>query len=332
MSTVVALALALALGALPLLIYTLILWWFDRYEREPWPLLAAAFLWGALPAAFLSVVVGLLLDVPLAWLLASDGLAYPLVSSSVAAPLVEEAMKALGLGLLFLMFRDEIDSLFDGLLYGAVIGFGFGAVENALYLVVSENVTALLSLAGVRSVLFGLNHAMYTSFIGVAFAAAYLSRRTWLRLMLPLAGYGMAALAHASHNAGLTMVEVSPLGLGFTLAADALGVAFLFALVLVTRLREGRIVARYLAGEIEQGNLNATEVARVSAVFGRELARIKRLLSGDLDGWRRLGRFQHACAELAFAKRRMAEDGDLPEAVMNLRAQVAALRDGADSA
>lgn len=319
--------LAVALGAVPLVLYTLLLWWFDRYEREPWPLLLAAFLWGTLPAALLSVVVGLALDLPLRWLLGSDGLAYPLASTGFAAPLVEEAMKGAGVVLLVLFFRHEIDSLFDGLLYGAVIGFGFGALENVLYLLVSEDLTGLLTLAGVRSVLFGLNHAMYTAFIGLGVAAARLTSARWALFTLPLLGYAAAVVAHASHNTGLTLVELSPLGLGFTLVADGLGLAFVLVLLAVARWREGAVVAQFLQDEVKRGTLTAGELDLVSSVLGRELARWQLLLNGDLRGWRRMGKFQHACAELAFGKRRLRRDGEPPAVDLHgLREAVAGLK------
>src|SRR5258706_13058636 len=46
MSTITAILAA----ALPTAVYSLLLWWLDRYEKEPLPLILAAFLWGALPA------------------------------------------------------------------------------------------------------------------------------------------------------------------------------------------------------------------------------------------------------------------------------------------
>jgi len=53
------------LGALiPTLFYVLFVWWLDRYEKEPLQLLVLAFLWGAGPAALLSVGVEMALDGP----------------------------------------------------------------------------------------------------------------------------------------------------------------------------------------------------------------------------------------------------------------------------
>lgn len=52
---------------------------------------------------------------------------------AVVALLTEELFRGSALGLLFVFFRDEIDSAIDGILYGALVGFGFVAVENTLY-------------------------------------------------------------------------------------------------------------------------------------------------------------------------------------------------------
>ncbi len=327
MNVIALLPLAITFGALPLVLYTLILWWFDRYEREPWPLLIAAFVWGFIPAALLSIVMGLLLNIPLAWLLGSDGLAYSVASTGFAAPLVEEATKAAGLGALWYFLRGELDSLFDGLLYGAVIGFGFGAVENILYLASSQDVSSLLVLAGVRSVLFGLNHAMYTGLMGLAVGAAALVRARWARPFLLALGFGAAVLAHAGHNTGLTLIEVSPLGLGMTLVFDAFGVLFLLGVIVSSWVREGRIVARFLEDEIDRGTLRREDLAKVSSFFRRGPSRWQPLLAGDVSGWRRQGRFRQACAELAFLKRRSAREGrEMADTLEELRHKVIALR------
>jgi RsiW-degrading membrane proteinase PrsW (M82 family) len=38
-----------------MLFYAVVFWWFDRYEKEPLPLLIAAFIWGAVPSIILAV-------------------------------------------------------------------------------------------------------------------------------------------------------------------------------------------------------------------------------------------------------------------------------------
>lgn len=57
--------LAIVASTVPALIYGAIVWWFDRYEKEPSALLAAAFLWGAIPAIILSLIFQILLHIPI---------------------------------------------------------------------------------------------------------------------------------------------------------------------------------------------------------------------------------------------------------------------------
>ena len=59
MNVLLGFFLILVLGIATMLVYALILWWFDRYEKEPLGLLLAAFLWGAVPAIIFSLVVEL---------------------------------------------------------------------------------------------------------------------------------------------------------------------------------------------------------------------------------------------------------------------------------
>ena len=132
MSILLGILLALTASIVPAFIYGAILWWFDRYEREPLALLAAAFLWGAVPAIILSLIFQILLDIPISEF--ADPAAAGLIGASVIAPITEEIFKAMALVLLFLFFRKEIDSPFDGIIYGCMAGLGFAAVENVLYL------------------------------------------------------------------------------------------------------------------------------------------------------------------------------------------------------
>ena len=55
-----AFTLAVVAAGLPTLIFLGLVWWLDRYEKEPAHLLAVTFLWGALPAAVLAVTLDLL--------------------------------------------------------------------------------------------------------------------------------------------------------------------------------------------------------------------------------------------------------------------------------
>ncbi len=161
--------LILVLSFVPMLLYALVLWWLDRYEKEPFGLLTVSFLWGAVPSIVLALIMQIALDVPLTAIQSSSQLTYELLGASVVAPLTEEGIKALALILLLLLFKREIDSPLDGVIYGGMVGFGFAAVENVFYLfgaLTEGGVGEVLGLAFMRVGIFGLNHAMYTGFTG----------------------------------------------------------------------------------------------------------------------------------------------------------------------
>lgn len=320
---------AFIVGVVPLILYTLSLWWLDRYEREPGGLLLAAFLWGFLPAAVGSLLLGLVLDYPLTQILRMDNLAYTLTSSGLLAPLVEEGMKGLGLLILLVAFEREVDSPFDSFLYAAAIGFGFGAVENLLTLAAAVSPQELLLLGLVRSLVFGLNHALYTGSMGLAVGLAR-RQQSWLgRAFLSLCGFLAAVSLHAFHNAGLSLVPVSPLGFGLTAGSDLIGVIGLAAATGYALRREAGVVRRYLKGEVALGHLAEGERLAAASLRRRWSARWQRLRVGDIPGWRRLGRFHQACAELAFA-RRAHEQGrpGAAERVADSRRALAAQRSG----
>ncbi|TKJ27708.1 MAG: hypothetical protein CEE40_12880, partial [Chloroflexi bacterium B3_Chlor] len=56
--------LTISAAVAPAVLYSLLIWWLDRYEKEPWGLLAATFIWGAIPAVCLAFVGEFILEIP----------------------------------------------------------------------------------------------------------------------------------------------------------------------------------------------------------------------------------------------------------------------------
>src|SRR5690349_14558785 len=116
--------IAIAAGIIPMLIYPMFLYWLDRYEKEPLPLVMSAFLWGFVPAAIFSLLSQFLLDVPL-YLLDVNPAAADLFATVITAPITEEIFKGMAVMLIYFVWRRQFDGVVDGIIYGGLVGFGF---------------------------------------------------------------------------------------------------------------------------------------------------------------------------------------------------------------
>jgi RsiW-degrading membrane proteinase PrsW (M82 family) len=303
----VLLILFLSLG--PMILYALVLWWFDRYEKEPLPLLVAAFLWGAIPSIILALIFEIILDIPIV-AISPNQLTYDLLGASVVAPLVEEGVKALALLTLLIILHHHIDSPMDGLIYGGIVGFGFAAVENLFYLFgayVEGGVGGVLFLAFMRAGLFGLNHAMYTGFTGLGIALSLEVRNKVLKVFFVLAGFGVAMLAHAFHNAFATFTGygVGLFALLIAFIGDWGGVFFLLGIALWAFFLERRRIIAYAQALANLNVIPKAEVDVLKSTWQRRMVRLKMLFGADLKGWWKIRRYHLKVTKAAFAWHRM---------------------------
>lgn len=241
--------LSILAAVIPTVLYVIILWRLDRYEREPLHLFIAAFIWGAVPAIIASLLLEVLATLPLTGL--SDEAA-TVAGTGVIAPVVEEACKALALLLLFWFYRDEFDGVLDGIIYGSVVGFGFAMTENIIYYLGAWSEGGLqgwLGLVLVRGAAFGLNHAMYTALTGAALGLARFRQGVAVRWLLFLLGLAAAIIAHMLHN--LLVAASGACLLGFLL--DWAGVSLILTVVALSWRRERQIIQSYLAEEVKLG-------------------------------------------------------------------------------
>ncbi len=303
---------AITAGIAPMMVYALIVWWLDRYEKEPWPLLIGVFVWGAAPSIILALIAELVLDIPLHSLI-GPGLAYNLIGSSLIAPLVEEFCKGLAVLAVFILFYRQFDGLLDGVIYGSLVGFGFGAVENVLYFLSSLSrggAGAMFMVIFLRAFLFGLNHAFFTSLTGIGFALARTSRSWPVKLAAPLVGFALAVAAHALHNTGAAFASVTPVGLLVSVASDWIGIVVILVIVLLATLQEQGWVVKYLADEVTSGLITPGQYHAACSYLERAGERTNALLRGDVGQFFRLGRFYQMMTRLAFRKYQLASFGD----------------------
>jgi RsiW-degrading membrane proteinase PrsW (M82 family) len=303
------------LGALiPTLLYVLFVWWLDRYEKEPLPLLALAFLWGAGPAALLSVGVEMALDGPLS-ALEGQGLRSGLLTIGLSAPVLEETFKGIALLGLVLLFHREFDDVLDGIVYGAMIGLGFAMTENLfgyfLPTLHGQGLAFGLTYIFLRAIVFGTNHALWTGITGAAMGYGRLARTQVRRFLAPVGGWALAVLLHGIHNVTITMAPQKPLlSLGIGLIVNWGGVLLLLLVAASALRRESRWVERGLVEELNSGLLTAQEFDLLRTPGKRLRLRWQAYRQGGKAAYRAVGCYFQTATELAFKRRQLARMGD----------------------
>lgn len=313
----------------------------DLYEREPIPLLAAAFVWGAVAATTLAAIGNA------GWGIVVTRLAGPEFASrwtaALTAPFVEEILKGVGVVLIVLIVRDEVDDVMDGFVYGALCGLGFTVVEDVFYFigVFGGDVGGVLRGFFVRVIASGLySHVLYTGLVGMAIAIVTTRRESWpRRARLRIAGLlaGAAVFGHFLWNSPI--LEFFPAepweGTDWFLipvATAVKGLPLLLFVVLAIRLahaRERRWLHETLASEVGEDAVTPQELAilespRLRLGARRELARRAGPRAAEL-----LKRLQREQVNLAMIRSRVASADD--PALLRQRAVCRSLRDALEA-
>ncbi|WP_420630763.1 PrsW family intramembrane metalloprotease [Candidatus Leptofilum sp.] len=325
MSDTAVLLLSIIAATIPTMVYVGIIYWFDRYEKEPLWLLAAAFLWGAIPAILISFVLNTALSVPLLLVL-GDELGQAAAPSLIGPP-VEETIKSMALVAIFIFWRSEIDSPLDGIIYGAMVGMGFAMVENVYYFVQTFNTGGVEAWGAnivLRAVVFGLNHALFSSFAGLGIAIARLATEQWIKIVLPMLGWMTAVFLHFLHNLTVT------LGNGFILVAllfDWGGVLLVFGIIVWAVLQERRWLRQYLAEEVALGILTTNQFMIAGSGRKRVSYLFNMLINRGFRANRQAAHFFLQCSHLAYTKHhwQLFKDEKSAQEIAELRQELASL-------
>lgn len=306
-------------AVIPTVLYVFILWWFDRYEKEPRHLLLAAFVWGAVPAAILSIIG----EAELGGLLVALGeTSAELLSSSLLAPVVEESAKGFAVFLLLLFFWREFDDVLDGVIYGATVGFGFAMSENVFYFADSLQQAGwegLATSAFFRAVVFGMNHALFTSIFGASLGYARMGVQGCRRWTMPPLGLLGAMFVHGLHN--LLVSLSNAVCLLMSVINNWGGMLVILAVILLAAQQEKRWITAHLKAEVENGLLTAEEYDIIGS-YRKRLGAIWRARSRYGQGEaRRLSKLAQLATELAFK----IEQGD-ERTAQKLRQEIDVLR------
>lgn len=248
---VVGFILSTVASIVPAILYILLFYWADRYEREPKWLAAVTFLWGAIPAIIISLIAEIAVGAP--FINAPGSLAENIVEGAVVAPIVEEVVKGLALLGIFYFRRQEFDGILDGIVYGALVGFGFAMTENFLYFIgalMEGGMGELSVLVFLRAVVFGLNHALYTGLIGMGLGLSRNLRSHVWRSLWITSGFVAAIFVHALHNLSASLVEVNTAAFLINLLIAGAGLGLTLLTVGLAWQHERTVLLAELAPEV----------------------------------------------------------------------------------
>lgn len=303
----VGLLIGLVCATLPVPLYLVLALWIDRYESEPFWMLATAFFWGAFVAVSIAYLFNTASSVMVAVMTDSmeAGQAFGAV---ISAPIVEETAKSLVLFIFFFAKKDEFDGVVDGIVYAAMAGLGFAMTENIQYYgrAALEGVEG--SLTGVfilRGTIAPFSHPLFTSMAGIGLGLARQSQNMLVKLTMPVMGLLLAIAMHSIWNGSLVVFG----GLGFLFAYLVIMVpAFVIILVVIflALRREGQVVREFLLTDLRGGTLTQDEYNQLCTIRGRMGASFNAFSRGGVESWRACRQLNQTASELAFHRSRVA--------------------------
>ncbi|HJY64379.1 MAG TPA: PrsW family intramembrane metalloprotease [Ignavibacteria bacterium] len=249
MNPIVHLFLAGFFSVIPMLFYLVIIWWMDRYEREPFWLVSLNFLWGATGAIIFGIIGSIIMGLGVSefiYQFANDsdaGVLQQLSGAVVVAPIVEESTK--GIFLLLIAMSRHFDGPVDGAVYGGAVGLGFGMTENFLYFMsFPKDYTSLLLLIVIRTLFSAVLHCCTQAVFGAAIGYAKFRGFLAKLLVIPL-GLAVAMFMHFMWNLTVSFNSTALIGFVFMIFS----VIIIFTIFQFAVYKEGKIILRELTDE-----------------------------------------------------------------------------------
>ena len=309
----------------------------DLMEPEPIPFLGAALAWGGIVATSLALIAnGAFGSV----IFKAAGTEFTQQwGAAIRAPIDEETLKALGVVVVILIAARQVNTLLDGLVYGAFVGLGFQVVENLAYSARemqtafangSSPFEALWHIFVLRGFAAGLwSHAVYTGIVGVGIAYFVLRTDKTIQRRVAVAALLFAASCslHFFWNSPLfdnvvkDDADLNIVALGLIKGLPAL--ILVFVLYRLARRREVAWFDGALAGE--ETLVTPDELAALHTMKGRREAIQAEERQSGWRGARLRRQLQQAQVRLACAKVRAADPHDAM--VEEARADVRSTRD-----
>lgn len=263
----------------------------DRWRPQRWTIWFLSLGWGATVATFVSYHVN-------SWAamqMQVTGDFDPATSARAAifvAPFVEEAAKATVLFGLAILVRYELVSKVSLVVMGGLSAAGFAFTENIIYyaraivysageISVGDAEQAVVELVWMRGFWTAFGHPLFTMMTAVGVAVALRTRSKVVRVLAPLAGYGLAAFLHMVFNSQATLSEgMSQLFMYWAVAIPLLVSAVIWVIRQV--LAQSKLLRVRLADYVVVGWLRPDD----PLLFSRQRTRWRALLVALTRGWR----------------------------------------------
>jgi len=211
---------ASALAAIiPMTSYLFIIWWVDRYDREPFRLVLKNYLWGALGAVIFAIVWSSIISAFVSVFVKNEN-HLGSIETILVAPFVEEITKGV---FLFLTIRNKkFDNITDGIVYGGAIGLGFGMTENFLYFITyGDTLVNWIMIVIIRTLFSAVMHCVATATFG-AFLAYSRFRKSSVKAFYVFTGIFIAIFIHLAWNLSVSFEQTTFLGFLFMIFTIAI--------------------------------------------------------------------------------------------------------------
>lgn len=180
----------LILSALfPVLLVILIIYYMDKYEKEPKNLLIANFFLGAIVSIIITTILYLLSD--FVFTENENSILSQFIKAFFIVALIEEFSK-------YVIIRfvaqpnKAFNEPFDGIVYAVMVSMGFAATENIMYVLNGGIEVAIL-----RAFTAVPAHATFAVLMGYYMGKAKFSKNKW---KLNLLGLSLAVLFHGAYD------------------------------------------------------------------------------------------------------------------------------------
>lgn len=239
-------------AVVPMFVYLIIIWFLDKYEREPFWFVLLNFFWGATGAVVLGIAGSIIFQIPLNELIyaVADDNTSDLMNLSgaiITAPLVEEFTK--GLFLLLISTSKKFDGGVDGAVLGGAIGLGFGMSENFMYFLTSGTTpSAWILIVVIRTLFSAVMHCLSTATFGAFLGYAKFKPLIFKIILIPT-GFFLAVFLHFAWNLSVSFEDTTIFGFLFLI----LYLFVTFSIFQISIYFEGKTILKELQDEANHG-------------------------------------------------------------------------------